>query len=408
MGEILKIKFKAIDYQKGDTDCDLIGTISFLGNQELETIHGTVKNSKITIAENLNYIENEEKELSISSIKCNTKEEVSITISTSDILDVCSGSLTICYDAGLQMLQCEKGDILSELNVMLNPENDKNQIRMNFMGITPVSKAGEIVKIKFSAKSNETKNYNIFVKNVELFKLDESFVPVKSNIGVVEATEVKTITTSGSLGGGSGSKPTQSTEKPAKNNEKIIITSWSNPFEDIKETDWFYENVKYVVENKLMSGIAANEFAPNNTLTRAMLVTILYRMENNPECGEVPFTDVENDMWYSNGVAWAFENGIVNGVGNDLFEPNTNITREQISVIFYNYAKMHKLNITYNDTLNDYADVAEISDWANVAMKWVTGSGLITGKGNGILAPKANATRAEIATILKRYIEYVK
>jgi len=414
-GEILKIKFKAIDYQKGGTDCDLIGIISFLGNQELETINGTVKNSKISIAENPNYIENEEKELSISSVKCNAKEEVTITISTPDILDVCSGSLTICYDAGLQILQCEKGDILSELNVMINPENEKNQIRMNFMGITPVSKAGDIVKIKLSAKSNETKNYNVFLKDVELFKLDESFVPVKSNIGVVEATEVKIITPGGSSGNGGSIKPTQPTEKPdeskeeaSTNKEETVTTSWSNPFVDIKETDWFYENVKYVVENKLMNGIAEDEFAPNNTLTRAMLVTVLYRNAGEPAVNKsVPFADVDMSAWYANAVIWAKQNGIVNGVNETDFAPDNNITREQIAAIMHRYAqyKGYDVSVGENTNILSYDDAESVSEYAIASMQYVVGSGLIKGKSATTLNPLDNATRAEIAAILQRFIE---
>lgn len=407
-GEILKITFEAIEYQKGGTDCDLIGIVSFLGNQELNTINGTVKNSKISVAENPDYIENEEKELSISSVACKAKEEVTVTISTSDILDVCSGSMTISYDAGLSILQCEKGDILSELNVMINPESDKDQIRMNFMGITPINKSGDLIKIKLSAKSNETKIYNIFIKDVELFKLDESFVPVKSNVGVVDVTEVVTSGGGGYSGGGGSVKPSQPVEKSEENNGEVVLTPWSNPFDDIKGNEWFYDSVKYVVENKLMSGIAKNEFAPNNTLTRAMLVAVLYRNEGEPAVDKsISFADVNMNSYYANAVLWAKQNGIISGINETEFAPDENITREQIAAIMHRYAKYRNYDVTVGDDTNilSYEDAESISEYAMSSMKYVVGSGLIKGKSASTLNPKDYATRAEIASILHRFIE---
>lgn len=202
-------------------------------------------------------------------------------------------------------------------------------------------------------------------------------------------------------------------EKPINNNEPEDVTSQKEVdeflgFEDVLKSDWFYESVKFVKRNNLMSGTSQTQFAPNTNLTRGMLVTILYRIENNPQCGEPEFLDVEKNLWYSSGVAWAAENGIVNGIGNGLFGPNNNITREQIAVILYNYTKFNKIELVNGDDLRMFIDKSEVSSWAIDGVQWAVAKKLISGKGDGILDPKGNATRAEIATILKRYIENVK
>lgn len=177
-------------------------------------------------------------------------------------------------------------------------------------------------------------------------------------------------------------------------------------FDDINETDWFYENVKYVVENKLMNGVSDTEFAPNNTLTRAMLVTVLYRNAGEPEVTEAAsFADVDADAWYANAVVWAEANGIVNGVSDTEFAPNANITREQIATIMYRYAQYNGDDVTAVADIEAYADATNVSDYAVDAMKYAVGSGLINGKTETTLNPQDNATRAEIATILKRFIE---
>ncbi len=178
-------------------------------------------------------------------------------------------------------------------------------------------------------------------------------------------------------------------------------------FKDVKTDDWFYENVKYVVKNKLMNGVSEDKFAPNDTLTRAMLVTILYRLESEPETDNVSFTDVHPEEYYANAVSWAKQKGIVNGITETEFAPNSNITREQIATIIHRYAdfKGYDVSVSENTNIFSYADAESISDYAVAAMKYAIGSGLIQGKSATTLNPKDNATRAEIAAILQRFIE---
>ncbi|MBR5236353.1 MAG: S-layer homology domain-containing protein [Clostridia bacterium] len=177
-------------------------------------------------------------------------------------------------------------------------------------------------------------------------------------------------------------------------------------FTDVKENDWFYANVQYVAENNLMNGVAENKFAPNDTLTRAMLVTVLYRNAGEPAGNmSIPFADVDMSAWYANAVVWAKQNGIVNGVTENEFAPDNKITREQIAAIMFRYAQYKGMEAVMLEENLHFADANEISEYAVSAMNWAVGTGLINGKSATTLNPKDNATRAEIAAILQRFIE---
>ena len=179
-----------------------------------------------------------------------------------------------------------------------------------------------------------------------------------------------------------------------------------NVFADVKESHWFYEAVKYVNLNGLMNGVSDSKFAPNNTLTRAMLVTVLYRNAGEPATNKsIPFADVDMGSWYANAVVWAKQNGIVNGVTENNFAPDANITREQIATIMFRYAQYKGMEtVTLEENLH-FTDANEISEYAVSAMNWAVGTGLINGKSATTLNPLDNATRAEIAAILQRFME---
>lgn len=183
---------------------------------------------------------------------------------------------------------------------------------------------------------------------------------------------------------------------------------WKNPFTDVKENDWFFDNVKYANQNGLMSGVTNATFAPNNSLTRAMLVTVLWRAEGKPAVDfAMPFTDVVNNAYYAEAIRWAASENIVNGITETEFAPDMNITREQIATIVYRYAKYKGYDVSVGEDTNilSYADFDEISEYAISAMQYAVGSGLMKGKTETALNPKDNATRAEIAAILNRFIE---
>ncbi len=197
-------------------------------------------------------------------------------------------------------------------------------------------------------------------------------------------------------------------EKP-EDKDDPEATEWKNPFEDVKENDWFHANVRYVVENKLMNGVAVYKFAPNDTLTRAMLVTVLYRNEGEPAVNKsIPFADVDRGAYYASAVIWAKQNGIVNGVTETEFAPDANITREQIAAIMFRYAQYKGVDaVTLEENLH-FTDAGEISEYAVSAMNWAVGKGIMKGKSATTINPKDNATRAEIAAILQRFVENIK
>ena len=180
------------------------------------------------------------------------------------------------------------------------------------------------------------------------------------------------------------------------------------PFTDVIESDWYFENVKYAYENGLLNGISETEFGPQIEMTRAMLVTVLYRAEGEPAVNKsVPFADVDTSAYYANAVLWAQQNGIVNGVTETEFAPDENITREQIATIIYRYAKVNGYDVSVGENTNilSYTDAESVSEYAIASVQYAVGAGLMKGKSNTTLNPKDNATRAEVAAILQRFLE---
>ena len=183
----------------------------------------------------------------------------------------------------------------------------------------------------------------------------------------------------------------------------------ANPFTDVFEKDWFYDDAMFVYKNGLMLGTSKTLFSPHGTATRGMMATILWRMEGSlaPK-GENSFTDVEAGMWYTDAITWAAENGIFAGYSMDKFGPDDPITREQLTAIFYRYADYKGYKLTVTGNLDKFEDADKITDYAKMVMQWAVGNGLIKGKAETLLDPQGTATRAEIAAMLHRFIEKVK
>ncbi len=180
------------------------------------------------------------------------------------------------------------------------------------------------------------------------------------------------------------------------------------PFPDVAEGDWFYDAVRYAYENGLMDGVGDNLFAPNSDTTRAQLVTILYRLAGEPEPGgDSGFSDVAAGTWYTDAVAWAAENGIVNGVSETEFAPGKDITREQLATILFRYAEAKGYDVSARADLSAYPDADQIQSYAAESVAWAVAEGLIQGFEDNTLRPAGNASRAQIATILMRFCEGV-
>ena len=179
-------------------------------------------------------------------------------------------------------------------------------------------------------------------------------------------------------------------------------------FTDVEKGSWYEDAVIYAVSNNLFNGVSETEFAPNIDMTRAMLVTVLYRLENpKGSAYKHSFTDVANGEWYADAVAWAAENGIVNGISETAFAPNDKITREQMATIIYRYAKFKGYDVNDFASLSEFSDADEISGFATIAISWACKTGLIQGTTANTLSPKDTATRAQVAVILMRFCETI-
>lgn len=191
---------------------------------------------------------------------------------------------------------------------------------------------------------------------------------------------------------------------------KATETPSETKFNDVSANDWFASAVDYVTGKGMMNGTADNTFSPKANTTRGMVVTVLYRLENQPSTSAASFTDVASGAYYANAVAWANANGIVSGYGSGKFGPNDKVTREQLAAILYRYAQYKKYDVSVGEDTNilSYDDAQSISSYAIPAIQWACGAGVVTGKSGSKLDPKGNATRAEVAAMLMRFCENVK
>lgn len=218
----------------------------------------------------------------------------------------------------------------------------------------------------------------------------------------------------GTSSGTTGVKKDNKKNNTNKNSETVKTdntqTISSETFTDVKADDWFCDAVKFVYENKIMKGVSDDSFEPDEKLSRAMIVTVIYRMENEPGGGTNIFGDVKDGEWYSDAVAWASQNGIVNGVSENDFAPNDDLTREQMATIIYRYIKFKggDTSVGENTNILSYDDAEYISDYAIDAICYAVGSGLMQGDSESTLNPNGTATRAETAMIIMRLFNIMK
>ena len=185
---------------------------------------------------------------------------------------------------------------------------------------------------------------------------------------------------------------------------------WDNPFTDVKSTAWYYNAVKYVYENNLMAGTGDTTFDPEVSLTRAMTAQILYNLEGQPKVDEeATFSDMtEAPTWSVDAIAWAQDTGVVAGMGDNEFAPNAKVTREQFAQMMYNYAKYKKYDLTKTGDLSKFPDDSSVSDWAETAMSWANGNGLINGhEDSGLIDPAGNTIRGQAASIMANFDQNV-
>lgn len=176
---------------------------------------------------------------------------------------------------------------------------------------------------------------------------------------------------------------------------------------DVSLSAWYHEAVDYVVENNVMQGTSVTTFEPATNLNRAMMVQILYNLEEKPVVDASSFNDVASDAWYADAISWAGSTGIVNGYGDDLFGPDDNITREQMSLMLFNYCKYKGVELPVIHPANSFADAEQISSWAADAVNTMYQAGILNGKGSNTFDPQGEATRAEVAQMLMNFMKTV-
>ena len=180
------------------------------------------------------------------------------------------------------------------------------------------------------------------------------------------------------------------------------------PFTDVKTSDWYYNAVKYVYENELMAGTSETTFEPNTKLNRAMAAQLFYNLEGKPAVtGDSTFTDVTSGHWAVDAITWAAQNDIVAGIGGGLYDPDSNVTREQFAVMLYKYARFKGYDLTATGDLTQFPDAGSISSWAETALSWANGNELINGHENGTIDPKGSTIRAQAASIMANFDQNV-
>lgn len=334
-------------------------------------------------------------------------ETVTFYIKYENFADMYGGSFNFVYDkAKLSFVEYEKSSEFTKTTHFINENYSDNKIRVNWVTTTAMPQSAGLLKFKFLMLNTDFENSDISLENLKIadFGGDKTEVGYEFENDLIDLPEVNSIL-----------NPTGTTLRPSSgiSSESELQSDTSGNvgellFADVDISDWYYENVKYAIENSLMNGVSETEFAPQSPVTRSMLVTVLYRFEGEPSViKSIPFIDVDMKSYYANAVIWAEKNNIVNGISETDFAPDLNITREQIAALFFRYAqyKGYDVSASASTDILFYDDAQSVSEYAFEAMQYAVGCGLIKGKTLFSLNPKDNAVRAEIAAVMQRFIE---
>ena len=258
-------------------------------------------------------------------------------------------------------------------------------------------------------KPEESSEPTVETEPVETSKPTDATQPEESSEPTVETEPEETTKPTDATEPEETTKPTDATE-PEETVEPFDPDAVELPFSDVNEKHWFRDAVAFVYHHKLMNGVSNTSFAPNQATTRAMIVTVLYRIAGSPKTtADAGFVDVKAGSWYADAVNWAAENGVVNGMDATHFAPDNNVTREQLVTMLLRYSTLMGYDTSVTAQLGSFPDANKVSTWASQAMSWAIGAGLITGSqqsnGTVLLLPGDNAQRAQIAAILQRFME---
>jgi len=315
-----------------------------------------------------------------------------------------------CFDKN--EVEVEKGDTATLTLNAVGYDSDWNIVFSPYCGAKVIF-LGETVQEAMTTDENGqviirfNSSFSVGTYYLMAYKEDGTIVPSVCKINLFERR-----IPAGSGGGGGSGRREPKPEKEEKeeqgeeqNNETENTLFTETTFSDINKGDWYYDSVKYVYEKNLMQGTGKG-FAPDTKMSRAMLITVLYRMTGEKsDIINTNFIDVPTGQWYSDSIAWAVSKGIVNGISDDEFAPARDVTREQMALVIYRFAKTQGYNVENEIDISGYTDVDDVSDWAIDAIKWANKTELINGTSENTLSPKTTATRAQVATILMRFCE---
>ena len=310
-------------------------------------------------------------------------DKVELTVSVSNNPGISCVVFDVDYDTDL--FTCAEADVEMEkaltsngFTMVVNPDND-GKLRIVAAAVEDCDENGALFTVTFRAIASGT------------FALE--FEDIVSGEKLIDArTEDDTVTVKGDT-------------RPAEDkDDKKEPSTHTVSFSDVPESHWAHSYIQNVVRMGLFTGISNTQFGPDMSVTRGMFVTVLYGHAGAPSVPAATFSDVPATTWYAKSVSWASEKGLANGIGDNKFGPELPITREQLAVILYQYAKGTSPG-TEAFVRMFYPDGKDISSWALTAMSWAINEGLISGKTGNLLAPQATATRAEVAVIMQNFIE---
>ena len=285
----------------------------------------------------------------------------------------------------------------------LRVETDKGNITLESADVTALANSGREVRIVLEDQSGGAVKLSVTAGGAAVDAAIKAELPAPSDgqvLVLVNADGTETIIKKSFVENGKayGEIP---------NGAAVRIAANRQTFNDVKAGDWFASAVDFAGSHALLQGVGEGSFAPKSPMTRAMLVTVLYRLEDEPAAsGMVRFDDVETGSWYADAVSWAAEEGIVLGSGSG-FDPSDSITREQIAAILYRYAQYLGIDVSAKGSVSRFGDGSQVSAWAADAMAWAVEAGLFRGDDHGNLNPGSNAARAEVAMLLERLVKLI-
>ncbi|MDR2156356.1 MAG: S-layer homology domain-containing protein [Clostridiales Family XIII bacterium] len=376
--------------------------------------------------------------IAVGTVAANPGETVDVSVSFSHNPGIAAFSLKLNYDpAALTPISVAQGTALRIGSITSNLQGESDLSKTGFVSAVWVNPSdftgdGTVYTVKFRIHESASgdipvtlsydiggivnQNYEDVEAEIEngsisINPASGTHVPAPPDNTAPPADPNRQDTSFGGASGlagdaAAGTQGEPSAVVPPQDAANPNAAGWDNPFRDVSDSDWFYDSVKYVCENKWMNGMSEDAFAPQTPVSRAMFATILHRLAKAPAAGASnPFPDVAAGQWYTDAVIWANENGIVLGYG-DRFGVNDSITREQIAAILYRYASSKGAGgMDLTAELARYSDFDSISDWAVDAMNWAVAKRIVAGRSATELIPGGLASRAEVAEILRRFAQ---